>query len=195
MNPWNYVPEDYVPDLVHVNRFHAYSDLEVIAECYEPLMQMLSDCQAAGYGTYIVSAYRTQQFQTSNSQRKVNEFINQGYDVETAKILAAQVVAIPGTSEHQLGMAVDIVDKNWPYLNNAQADMPAQKWLMEHCWEYGFILRYPAGKTQVTGIIYEPWHYRYVGKELAAELHACGLTLEEYLAELTEEVAETVSVS
>ena len=97
---------------------------------------------------------------------------------------------MPGTSEHQLGLAVDIVDVNYPYLDDHQATMPAQKWLMEHCWEYGFVLRYPDDKTDVTGIIYEPWHYRYVGKELAAELYELGLTVEEYMQKLTEEAAQ-----
>ena len=92
-------------------------------------------------------------------------------------------MAIPGTSEHQLGLAVDIVDKHSQVLDNSQADTPAQQWLMEHSWEYGFILRYPEGKSEITGIIYEPWHYRYVGKEAAAEIHELGLCLEEYLTQ------------
>ena len=87
----------------------------------------------------------------------------------------------PGTSEHHLGLAVDIIDTNLWALDERQADMPAQQWLMEHSWQYGFILRYPPEKTAVTGVIYEPWHYRYVGADLAAELYESGLTLEEYL--------------
>ena len=83
---------------------------------------------------------------------------------------------------------MDIVDTRLWALEWEQADLPAQKWLMEHCWEYGFILRYPKDKIDVTGIIYEPWHYRYVGKELAAELHELGLTLEEYIHSLTDAV-------
>lgn len=186
VNPWNFVPEGYDAALVTIRRFGAYTDMLVAEECYEPLMQMLSDCKSAGHKTYIVSAYRSQQDQEKNYQRKVNEYLSKGYSEAEARVLAAKVVAVPGTSEHQLGLALDIVDASWPYLKNEQANMPAQKWLMEHSWEYGFILRYPADKTDVTGIIYEPWHYRYVGKELAAELHACGLTLEEYLANLTQ---------
>ena len=94
-------------------------------------------------------------------------------------------MAIPGTSEHQLGLAVDIIDnRNWN-LNESQAQMPTQKWLMEHSWRYGWILRYPNEKSEITGIIYEPWHYRYVGKEIAAEIHDLGVCLEEYLQMLT----------
>ena len=101
-------------------------------------------------------------------------------------VLSAMEVAIPGTSEHHTGLAVDIVDASYNHLNHEQAKRPTQKWLMEHCHEYGFILRYPKGKTDSTGIIYEPWHYRYVGTELAQELHDAGLTLEEYLQNLTQ---------
>jgi D-alanyl-D-alanine carboxypeptidase len=76
---------------------------------------------------------------------------------------------------------VDIIDSNYGYLDDYQAQMPTQKWLMEHCHEYGFILRYPVGTTEITGIIFEPWHYRYVGVEIAQEIMNLGITLEEYL--------------
>lgn len=95
---------------------------------------------------------------------------------------AATVVAIPGTSEHNLGLAVDICALDYQILDDAQADTPEQQWLMEHCAEYGFILRYPKGKEDMTGIIWEPWHYRYVGVEAAQEISQSGLCLEEYLA-------------
>ena len=94
-------------------------------------------------------------------------------------------MAIPGTSEHQLGLALDIVDTRSWTLSGSQANFKGLQWLMAHCWEYGFVLRYPEGKTDVTGIIYEPWHYRYVGKEVAAELQESGLTLEEYMSSLS----------
>lgn len=106
-----------------------------------------------------------------------------GYSAEEAKIEAAKSVAVPGTSEHQLGLAVDIVDVNNQNLDSSQEHTPVQKWLMENSWKYGFILRYPKGKSEITGIIYEPWHYRYVGKEAAADIVERGITLEEYLAE------------
>ena len=187
VNPWNYVPEDYAPELVTIQKFGAYTNMLLEKECYDALLKMLTACKEAGFKTYVVSSYRSQEAQEKNFQRKVNEYIAKGYSQSEAKILAAKVVAVPGTSEHQLGLAVDIVDASWPYLEEEQEKQPAQKWLMEHCWEYGFILRYPKNKTDVTGIIYEPWHYRYVGLELAKELYESGLTLEEYLAALTEE--------
>ena len=96
---------------------------------------------------------------------------------------AAKSVAIPGTSEHQLGLAVDLVDANYGYLNEYQAETPTQQWLMENSWQFGFILRYPVDKSEITGIIYEPWHYRYVGKENAKDIYESGLCLEEWLIE------------
>ncbi len=187
VNPWNYIPEGYEPSLVEINdTYYAYDGMKVDQSCYEPLMQMMKDCNAnSGARVYIVSAYRTMAKQTQNFNRKVEYWKGLGYGNEAAKKKAATSVAIPGTSEHQLGLALDIVDtKSWT-LNGSQANFKGQQWLMEHCWEYGFILRYPDGKLDVTGIIYEPWHYRYVGKEVAAELRESKLTLEEYISGLS----------
>ena len=93
-------------------------------------------------------------------------------------------MAFPGTSAHQLGLAVDIVDLSNQNLNESQEDTAVQKWLMENSWRYGFILRYPNDKSDVTGIVYEPWHYRYVGKEAAKEIYGQGICLEEYLEQI-----------
>ncbi len=122
-----------------------------------------------------------------NKQKKLfrqqtQEYLNQGYSTREAQELAAESVAIPGTSEHQLGLAVDIVDYNHPQLDQTQEDTQVQKWLMENSWRYGFILRYPPEKSDITGIIYEPWHYRYVGKAAAKEIYQQNITLEEYLS-------------
>ena len=90
--------------------------------------------------------------------------------------MAGQWVAIPGTSEHELGLAVDInADKE------QSSNEEVYNWLAENAWRYGFILRYPQGKEDITGIDYEPWHYRYVGKEVAKEIYEAGITLEEYV--------------
>lgn len=165
-NPWNYIPNDYEVELLM--RDDGY---EIAAVCYQALENMLSDCRADGKDPMICSAYRTQEYQTD---LYIAKLAKSGAD-------AKYVVAIPGTSEHQLGLAVDIVDRGYPYLDTLQEDTLTQMWLMEHCWEYGFILRYPNGTTGITGIIYEPWHYRYVGKEIAQEIYGLGITLEEYL--------------
>ena len=187
VNPWNYIPEDYAPDLVTVSTSIGYAGCQVERSCYDALTTMMADCKKeSGSSVYIISGYRSHQTQATNYNRMVNEYIYAGYSRDEARKKAATEVAIPGTSEHQSGLAVDIIDTRQWTLTENQANLPGQKWLMENCWRYGFILRYPADKTAVTGIIYEPWHYRYVGTETAAEIHRSGLTLEEYLDDLTE---------
>jgi len=188
VNPWNYVPADYAPDLVSLTSAHGVQGSLVDRSCYDDLIAMIDDCNKVCPQAYVVSSYRTHQMQTDNFNRKVQYYVNLGYDQAAAEKEAATIIAIPGTSEHQLGLAVDIVDTRLWALEWEQADLPAQKWLMENCWKYGFILRYPYDKTDVTGIIYEPWHYRYVGKELAGELHELNITLEEYIHSLTDAV-------
>ncbi len=93
-------------------------------------------------------------------------------------------MAVPGISEHQLGLAVDIVDMDNRHLDESQECTAVQQWLINHSCEYGFILRYPNEKSSITGIIYEPWHYRYAGREHAEQIHRLGVCLEEYLDEL-----------
>ena len=176
VNPWNSLSPDLKPDLVQVDETH-----QIDRQCYEALMAMLSDCAAAGHDPELRSAYRTMDYQTMLHENKVNYYLDRHYSEEDAKKYAAQVVAVPGTSEHQLGLAVDIADREFKDLTDEQANTATQKWLMKHCWEYGFILRYPKGTTDKTGIIYEPWHYRYVGVEMAKEITESGMTLEEYL--------------
>jgi len=186
VNPWNYVPEDYTPELVDIPSHLRSNSMQVDASCYDALVAMLEACNAECPRACVVSAYRTHDYQTRLYNNKVARVQAQGYSYEDALVEAAKVVAIPGTSEHQLGLAVDIVDTRSWSLTEIQETLPAQQWLMAHSWEYGFILRYPTDKTAVTGIIYEPWHYRYVGTELAKELYDAGLTLEEYLQNLTQ---------
>lgn len=176
VNPWNMIPSDYTPDLVS-----AEDGYMVDSSCQESLLQMLADCRDAGYDARICSAYRKHETQIELFNNKVWYYINRGYAEADARKEAATIIATPGTSEHELGLAVDLVDASYWVLDEEQENTAAQKWLMEHCWEYGFILRYPSDKSSSTGIIYEPWHYRYVGKELAQEIRTTGLCLEEYL--------------
>ena len=96
----------------------------------------------------------------------------------------SSAVAAPGTSEHELGLAVDIFSEENTILDESQERSETQQWLMEHCWEYGFILRYPKDKSEITGIIYEPWHYRYVGVDAAKDITENDLCLEEYLEQM-----------
>lgn len=176
VNPWCYVPDDYAANLLPL------SNGQLVEEsCYDALVKMLEDCTEAGFQPLVCSAYRTDGDQQYLFNRKVNSYIDQGYSSGEAWSKAKTIVALPGTSEHQLGLAVDIVDVNRQILDYEQANTPTQQWLMEHCWEYGFILRYPKDTTDVTGIIWEPWHYRYVGYEVAQEILAANVTLEEYI--------------
>ena len=144
-------------------------------------MAMMDDCRAAGLSPYICSSYRTWEKQNRLFEENVRSLMAQGYSEEEARTETAKNIAIPGTSEHQLGLAVDIVDKNYQILDETQEDTAVQKWLMENSWRYGFILRYPTDKSDITGIVYEPWHYRYVGKEAAEAIYNEGICLEEYL--------------
>lgn len=176
VNPWNPLPDDWTVDLVTLDDGH-----RVDSRCYEAYMEMINACKAAGYSPVNCSGYRTQETQQSLYDNKVQRLISSGMSEDEAKTEAAKAVAIPGTSEHQLGLAVDLVDANMQDLTSAQESTETQKWLMANSWRYGFIHRYPNGKTDITGIIYEPWHYRYVGKDAAQEIFNRDITLEEYL--------------
>ena len=129
-----------------------------------------------------LSAYRDYEYQMELFENKVQRLQQEkGYSVDKAREEAKTVVAYPGTSEHQLGLALDLVDARHVKLDESQENTAAYKWLYEHCHEYGFIVRYPNGKTDITGIIYEPWHFRYVGVEAATYIMENNITLEEYL--------------
>ncbi|MBQ8604523.1 MAG: M15 family metallopeptidase [Oscillospiraceae bacterium] len=150
----------------------------------DKLEAMLNDAAAAGYPMYLVSTYRTIEYQRGLYNRKVNQYINSGYTQSAAETEAAKWVAPPGTSEHNLGLVADIVSSTWYNENNdltQEFENTAHfAWLYEHCAEYGFILRYPKGKEGITGIAYEPWHYRYVGREVAKYIMENNITLEEF---------------
>lgn len=176
VNPWNKLPEDWTVDLVTLSDGH-----KVDSRCYEALQEMMDACRAAGNSPLICAAYRTEETQQGLYDNKVQRLRDSGMSEEEAKAEAAKTVALPGTSEHQLGLALDIVDINMQELTEAQEDTATQKWLMANSWRYGFIHRYPSSETDITGIIYEPWHYRYVGKDAAQDIFNRDITLEEYL--------------
>lgn len=155
---------------------------EVDIRIYDALLNMLNDCKAAGLDPIVCSAYRSVATQAELFEDKLDRLMEDGMSYGEAYEAASTEVAVPGTSEHSLGLAVDICALSYQILDEAQADTAEQQWLMEHCVEYGFILRYPRDKEHITGIIWEPWHYRYVGEELAREITDSGLCLEEYLA-------------
>ena len=176
VNPWNSVPEEYDITLTQLKDGHSVDE-----RCYPDLQEMMDDCRNEGLSPLICSSYRKQETQESLYDNNVNSFLSQGYSEADAKIEAGKAVASPGTSEHQLGLAVDIVDTNNQNLDTTQEKTAVQQWLMQNSWKYGFILRYPSDKSQITGIIYEPWHYRYVGKENAEYIYENNICLEEYL--------------
>ncbi len=140
------------------------------------LQQMLQDAQAQGIYGIVASGFRTAEKQQSLMDEKVQSFVDQGMSQSEAETEALKWVNAVGCSEHQSGLAVDI---NADGVHSAGYEMYA--WLAENAWEYGFILRYPEGKTDITGTDYEAWHYRYVGKGLAADIYQQGVCLEEYL--------------
>ena len=173
------LPEGYLPELTQFGNGHA-----VDARIYEDLRAMLDAACAEGLSPIVCSSWRSGTDQETLFENKVAQYMARGYSREDAEAEAATWVAIPGTSEHQTGLAVDLVALSYQLLDEHQEHTPEQQWLMTHCWEYGFILRYPAHKSAVTGIRYEPWHYRYVGREAAEAIFFSGLCLEEYLQNL-----------
>lgn len=176
VNSENKIPEDYNIELEKVEA-NQYVDKRIDKD----LRNMLNDARKVGLDPIICSSYRTIEKQTELYNKKVKEYIKRGYGNKKAKEIAAKWVAIPGTSEHQTGLAVDIVSKKYQILNERQADTETQQWLMENCYDYGFILRYPKEKNNITKITYEPWHYRYVGRENAKKIKENNLCLEEYI--------------
>lgn len=171
------LPENFqVPKLTQLKNGHA-----VDSRAYPELQRMMDDCRAAGLEPLICSSYRSWEKQAELFEKKVISCLDSSGSRKQAEEQAAEWVSRPGTSEHQAGLALDIVDKTYQLLDEKQEDTPVQKWLMEHCAEYGYILRYPTDKSYLTGVNYEPWHYRYVGAEAAREIMSQGLCLEEYL--------------
>ena len=182
VNKWNEMEEGYVPELTEVSPGH-----KVDSRIVDSLKAMIADAQEAGYYIYILSSYRTIEKQISLFDAEVKKWVYQGLDQEAAKEKAGTIVAYPGTSEHHLGLAVDLVSSEHVKLDQDAEKTKGYQWLVAHCHEYGFILRYPNNTTDVTGIIYEPWHFRYVGEDAATEIMEAGITLEEYLSKLAVE--------
>ena len=168
----SYVPEEMV---------EVEPERSVDIRIMDDLQAMLDDAKAQGLSMYVASAYRSYDDQCRVFNTTMTEWIDQGYTPLDAYAETKKSVAVPGSSEHATGLAVDIIASAYEALDDRQGDTPEQQWLMEHCWEYGFILRYPPEKAEITGIIFEPWHYRYVGKTAAKEIKEQNITLEEYL--------------
>ena len=180
VNPWNELPDGFTVELRELN-----SEEAVDERAYPDLQAMLDDAIAEGLSPIVCSSYRTQEKQQELYTRRVGRLKAAGYSDQEAVTEAGKWVAVPGTSEHQTGLAVDIISLSYQVLDKNQENTAEQKWLMENSYKYGFILRYPNDKSEITGINYEPWHYRYVGKEAAKDIYEMGLCLEEYLEYLS----------
>ncbi len=176
INNKNPIPTDYKPDLQEVGDGYRFDQ-----RAAQDLIDMMNAAKEEGLSPFICSAYRSEQKQTRLYNNEVTSFKKKGYSEENARIQARTVVAYPGTSEHEYGIAVDIVSRRYQILNEKQANTAEAIWLKENCAKYGFILRYPPNKKDITGVIFEPWHYRYVGKVAAEEIMSKGICLEEYL--------------
>ena len=182
--PWNLVlvnedhamEEGYVPELAQLQG-ESYVDERIV----DAARQMLEDAEDAGMKLVLCSAYRSVKRQETVFNESMQDRMSQGMTYWEAYVDTSKSVANPGKSEHALGLALDLISNQYLELDKNQETTQEAKWLKENCHKYGFILRYPPAKMDITGIIYEPWHYRYVGVEVATEIMESGLTLEEYL--------------
>lgn len=176
VNKTHPIPDDYEMELATIS-----GTMKCDARVLDVLLTMLNGAQKDGVNLIVCSPYRDYELQKQLFNRKVDQYVSNGYSYLDAYKLASQKVIVPGASEHQLGLAFDIVTDYHKVLDYEFGDTAAGKWLKKHCAEYGFILRYPRGKESITGIEYEPWHFRYVGVEAATYIMENNLTLEEFI--------------
>lgn len=179
VNKQNPIPDDYDAQLVNIN-----GSAQIRREAAVPLAQMFDAAASDGVRLTVCSAYRSHEHQQELFDAKIRNYTKQGMSYLDAFRIGSYSVIIPGTSEHELGLALDIVTPGYTSLNDGFADTAAGRWLEVNSYKYGFILRYPKGKEYITGITFEPWHFRYVGEEVAGEIYKNGLTLEEYTDEI-----------
>ncbi len=164
------VPDDFEVDLIALSNGE-----QIDREAYEYLQDMFDDMRAEGYYPLVVSGYRSEEEQEEIFESRYASYRQDGYSKKEAKSLTESWVAEPGTSEHQLGLAADINP------DREKSSDEVYEWLEDNSYKYGFIKRYPADKTEITGISNEPWHYRFVGEEVAEEMYKMNLCLEEYI--------------
>ena len=176
VNKQHPVPEDYTVELETIK-----GNMQCDARIISDLIAMFQAADADGVNLAVCSPYRDLSRQEWLFERKIKSYMKNGMSYMEAYSLASQIVMVPGASEHQLGLAIDINCDTYTSLDEGFADTEAGKWLAAHCFEYGFILRYPLGKEYITGVEYEPWHFRYVGKEAATVITEQGICLEEFI--------------
>lgn len=171
VNDDNHIPDNWDVELTTLSNGEQVASL-----IYPDLQEMFDDMRADGIYPFVRAGYRSDNEQKRVLNEKTAAYMAEGYSKSRARELALETVALPGTSEHELGLAVDI--------NAVEGESDSNEvysWLAENAYKYGFIMRYPEDKTDITGKDYEPWHYRYVGKEAAKEMYNSGECLEEYL--------------
>ena len=179
VNRYNFLDYYFMPQLAPVGGGHQFD-----VRAYQALLDMLESARADGLNPIILSSFRPVARQAYLFGNQVQRHINAGYSEEEAFEAARRVVAYPGSSEHNLGLAVDIVSNSYHGLTANQANTPEGIWLAENSYRYGFVLRYPYYQQHITNIIFEPWHFRYVGVAAAQEMFERGLVLEEFVSEL-----------
>ncbi len=178
VNAQHPIPDDFTVALADTP--YGY---QVDARIKDDLVAMIEGARADGVQLLICYGYRTKAQSQYLYEKQINQQLSYGLSREQAEIEAAKWVAPPGTSDHHTGLALDIVTPSYQTLDFGFAETDAAKWMAAHAYEYGFVLRFPEDKQEITGIVFEPWHYRYVGKEHAAVIQEKGLCLEEYVAE------------
>ena len=189
VNHTSKMPDDYTFDTKECGSATAVNKTLQTMAC-DAFLSMQKAAAADGVTVWMQSGYRSVKYQTSLYERKTKYYLDKGYDNATAKEKAAAVVNPPGYSEHNCGLAADLNSPEHTGLDEGFEKTAAFRWLCEHAGDYGFILRYPKDAEDKTEIIYEPWHWRYVGVENAAKINASGLCFEEYIETLQSIAAE-----
>ena len=189
VNHTSKMPDDYTFDTKECGSATAVNKTLQTVAC-DAFLEMQKAAAADGVTVWVQSGYRSVKYQTSLYERKTKYYLDKGYDNATAKEKAAAVVNPPGYSEHNCGLAADLNSPEHTGLDEGFEKTAAFRWLCEHAGDYGFILRYPKDAEDKTEIIYEPWHWRYVGVENAAKINASGLCFEEYIETLQSIAAE-----
>lgn len=156
------------------------TDQTIDSRVLKPLTKMLDGAKKEGLNLIVCSGARSFEKQEQLFEQKLQYYMDSGKTEEEAYELAKRVISVPGSGEHVMGLAADIYSRDYKTLDEGFADTPEGKWLRKNCYKYGFILRYDKGKEAVTGIDYEPWHFRYVGKKTAKYLKKHNLALEEF---------------
>ncbi|MBR5597476.1 MAG: M15 family metallopeptidase [Lachnospiraceae bacterium] len=181
VNKQHPIPENHTVELGTIA-----GSMKCDARILPELFAMLQAAKNDGIYLSVCSPYRDLSRQEMLFNRKIRLYMGYGYSYMDAYIKASEYVMVPGSSEHQIGLALDIISNNYTSLDEGFEKTDAGKWLKEHCDEYGFILRYPKGKEHITGIGYEPWHFRYVGKAAATIIMDNEITLEEFVESISE---------